>query len=684
MYILLPDDKRRNENFNFRNMKITLRILFAIILMVLPAESLAGEFRFVKAYQWNSMREAVARDNLLYCGMDEGLQIMDISDPTKPLIVSQCVNDDNLLIGYGYERCLSQMTLYGNHLFMARYSHGLEILDVANPNEPKKVAVVKESMYKVAVDGKYVYISKARPPSEQTRGMEYALAVISIDDIRNPEIIAEVPIDGYIDDITVGGGYVFIAINRGLFGAGYVYDYPGSIVIFDINDPLKPVEVGRYKSDEPVGPIAIRDKYAFLMVGKSWLQVLDISKPSRPKLIAKRECELGGLNADIVLDRSYAFLSPCCGKNCVFDISNPKKPVLINDDPTGVKWSRFSITNGLLFASTNDDSGLPYNLRFKSPYNSPITVFDVSDPKNITMISEIGELSQFEDVAVVGDYAYLCDVKRGLKILDLSAEPGHEIVSELPFEKSDRGLLLAHDDYLYIANRSNLMIATISDILNPELVANYSAGCPISSLYVFNDYLFMGSDFWNMCDLRIVDISKPSAPELLKKINSGVERFADITIEDRFMYAASHKTGIKVFDIGDISNPIFISSYDTESAEDIEVQGGYAYVADYEAGLMIFDVSNPDTISFVTSIIPDKYRNTFYGGQSLELALRGNYAFLFSPLQNMVFSVDISDPRNPAFVGSYANFTDATHFQVTDDYIYIPSKNGLMVIEFEE
>jgi hypothetical protein len=625
------------------------------------------------------MREAVARDNLLYCGMDEGLQIMEISDPAHPAVVSQCVNDDNFLSSSQSERYLSQMTLFGNHLFIARYRHGLEIYDISDPYNPHMTAVVREYIYKVAVDGKYAYISKTRPLTEQTRGIEQEFAIISLDNINNPEIISEVPIDGYISDISISDRYAFVVVNRGPYGASYVYKYPGSLMIFDIKYPLKPAEVGQYKSDEPIGAIAIRDKFAFLMVGKSRLQVLDISKPSNPKSMARRECEAGGLNAEIVLDGNYAFLSPCCGRNCVFDISNPKKPVLINDDSTGVRWSRFTVSDGLLYASTNDYSFIPYTLRFKSPYDRPITIFDVKNPKDIRMVSEIGELSQFEDIAVVGDYACLCDIKRGLKILDLNAEPGHELVSELPFEKSDRGLLLAHNDYLYISNWGKLMVVETSDLFNPVIAAEYSAGCHIPSLYAYNDYLFIGSDFYDICDLRIIDISNPSAPELFTKINSGIERFADVAIQDQYMYVASHKTGIKIFDM-----PIFISSYDTESAEDIEVRGGYAYIADYEAGLMIFDVSKPESIRFVSSIIPDKYRNTFYGNQSLELVLRGNYAFLFSPYQNMVFSIDIFDPLHPAFVCSYGNFTDATHFQVTDDYIYIPSKNGLMVIEFEE
>jgi len=661
--------------------------LFTVIMVAIAAittEPESAEFRFVKAYQWNSMRAAVANGNLLYCGMDEGLQIMDITDIEHPIIVGQCANDANILQSDRFARCLSQMALYKDYIFIARYRLGLEIYDVSKPDKPQMVSVIPEDVYRLAVDGNYVYISKRRPWTEQSRGIEGDLAVVSIEDIGNPKIIAAVPVDDFINDISVDGGYVFVTANRGWYGAEYVYRYPGKLIIFDVKNPSIPVEVGRYESGDPIGPVAVKGKYAFTLSGKTRLEVFDISKPSNPKSVARKDCSAGGLYAKIVLDNKYAYISPCCGRSSVFDITDPKKPVLINDDSTGVQWSRFSISDDLLFASTNDYSFIPYSLRYKSPYDRPITVFDIKDPGNIRMIAEIGELSQFEDVAVVGDYAFLADTKSGLKILDTNARPGEEIVSEFPFNLAEKGSLLAYGNRIYMDNRGSLKILDVSDVSNPRMLKEYDAGHQVPSLYVYGSFLIRGSDNWDNSDLRVIDVHDASAPQLIKQINTGVIKVADIAMENRYMYMASHGTGIQVFDIKDIGNPVFISSYDTESAEDVEVREGFAYVADYETGLMIFNVSHPDSIRFISSIIPDKYRNTFYGNESLELVLKDNYAFLFSPYQNMIFCIDISDPRHPAFVCSYGNFKDAAHIRVTDDYIYIPSNNGLLIIEFEE
>ena len=83
-------------------------------------------------------------------GRYSGLQVIDISSPTSPVIVGSI---DTLSSNFG-------IAIYGDYAYVAAGSSGLQVVDITRPTSPVVVGSVKTPGYvsSVAVSGRYAYV----------------------------------------------------------------------------------------------------------------------------------------------------------------------------------------------------------------------------------------------------------------------------------------------------------------------------------------------------------------------------------------------------------------------------------------------------------------------------------------------------------------------------------------------
>ena len=230
--------------------------------------------------------------------MEGGLVIMDVSNPTHPVII-----DNSLDPGY-----VKDVEIVGNYAYLAIGDEGIMIVDVSRPANPvvvgsleftylasKSLAVAGDYAYvvgnAVVSDGMFVVdISDPTNPSVVTStGMvidyreielmgSFAYTVdddtgLRITSIANPEHPVEVavyPTPGYSWGLKVIDGYVYIA------------DSEAGMRIIDVSNPFNPVEVGYYDSKGHTRDIEARGDYAFAANG-SWFNILDCSEAINPE-----------------------------------------------------------------------------------------------------------------------------------------------------------------------------------------------------------------------------------------------------------------------------------------------------------------------------------------------------------------------------------------------------------------
>lgn len=651
---------------------ILSHILLGITFVLHPTISHCGEFRFIKSYQWNNIRQAIARGGLLYCGLDEGLEIMDISDPRAPRVIGQCIaaNDGNSTAFF------CDMVLSGSYIFMARYEGGLHVFDISDAQRPRVISKADGRIGKVTVYDSLLITGERKSNSYSVSGKTDCLRFFIIDSLKTLRLRSEVPISGSIDVIEIAGGFVFVGINDEEYhSAG-----SGVLKVFDVSHISAPVEVSSYKPFGSVGALSIRDRYAFLLVGDQGLQVLDVSEPRDIKIVAEAKCKAGGYHSNIVLQGNYAFLSPCCDENCVFDVGDPLNPKLINNAPIDKNYGFFSICDGLAYASLQAP-------KWGRDRSAAIGIFDVSDPTDIFTISVIGESSHFKEVAISGNYAYLTDLDRGLYILDISRPPGSELISIMPLNESSTRTVCAYRGYVYVETKGEhwddpdtLVVIDIKKPSNPIIVARYPVAHGFDGLYAYGDLLFMYGAF---AYIQVFDIKKPSRLKLIRELPIELAGSKSMVAQRGLMYAADGSLGLKIIDIAEIKKPRLIGSLDLTSARSVAVKGEYAFIADYEDGLVVINVSDPSRPALVSSTKAEQLDGPYGQHQFLDVYVSGDYAFLRRAISGIVYAFDVTDPSRPVVADSYGGFFGLDGFFVDGNSIYLPVMQNLIVLEWE-
>ena len=92
----------------------------------------------------------LAGDYAYVADEESDFKVIDVSDPTAPLIVGSCYAGD----------MLSDVAVAGGHAFATDFYSGLRVLDVSEPTAPHQVGALSLSLTDcIAVDGNYAYVT---------------------------------------------------------------------------------------------------------------------------------------------------------------------------------------------------------------------------------------------------------------------------------------------------------------------------------------------------------------------------------------------------------------------------------------------------------------------------------------------------------------------------------------------
>ncbi|TSA25587.1 hypothetical protein D4R71_05065 [bacterium] len=151
-----------------------------------------GDARKVFAYEDSSPFVFVAN------GLDGGIAILDVSEPSNPLFVS-----DLPIAGLAQD-----VYALGNYAYLANGEKGLEIIDISDVNSPLPVANCPTDgfAYSVYARDNYVYLADK----------EEGLFVIDVSDPLAPYILGTFEMSTEPVSIYLYGSYAFLADNEGL------------------------------------------------------------------------------------------------------------------------------------------------------------------------------------------------------------------------------------------------------------------------------------------------------------------------------------------------------------------------------------------------------------------------------------------------------------------------------------
>ncbi|MCC7106465.1 MAG: hypothetical protein IT307_15110, partial [Chloroflexi bacterium] len=281
-----------------------------------------------------------------------------------------------------------------------------------------------------------------------------------------------------------------------------------------------------------INALAVREPYVFLGVGPR-LQVLDVSDPANPTLVAQSE-PMPFPVQHISLDGHHAYVSGPAREVRMFDVSDPRVLVPVAVISTELPVADWDAQNGLLYiveAEILDNRGFLGSVA-ESPQQTRLSIVDVAIPTQPRTLSnytpDTGE--RLVHVAVEGKLAYAeLHLRAGelvrWDVLDASDPGAPTRVSALsPEVPTGFGSLFAAAGNLVFAGASasdarggppgSLAIFSMADPAHPVKLTSIPTGWENGGITAMGDYLIRSAG-----SLRISSIAEPSAPMELGQLS---------------------------------------------------------------------------------------------------------------------------------------------------------------------
>ena len=403
---------------------------------------------------------AVSEGYAYVVGIDDGLVVVDVSDPTMPGVVGGFACD-----GYA-------VALDAGYAFVAGYEDGLMVFDVSDPMNPVEVDVIPQPWpTDVDVVGGFAYVSAG-----------YDLLIY---DVSDPNALLEV---GSVSTRTIA-----VSVSGGnAFSAGF----EDGLRIVDVGDPTAPVEVGF--SDVPGRTTSVTASGPFVFAGggeqSEAVRIFDASVVADPVKISA--ISLGSSVWDVETVGDWLYIAT--GSSFLtYDVSDPWAPVSHGANGNGAMG--IEISGPYAYVASSDGE---------------LIVMDISNPGLPTTAGRATLPDHARRVAVSDTHAYVRVLNNGLSIVDVSDPSNPSVVgSYVPINNFND--VAASGVYLYAGAWDGLHILDISNPTAPVEVGRYDEGGGVASVAVSGNFAYIGDG-----DLSVIDISDPSFPVRIGGLSS--------------------------------------------------------------------------------------------------------------------------------------------------------------------
>lgn len=566
-------------------------------------------------------RRLVRVGSLLYVPTYGSLDIVDVSDPTAPVLVSS------------YPGAARDVAVVGSHAFAVAPGTGLTVLDVSTPSAPAHVATLAISggPGTIVVAGGYAYV------------LGDALSIVDVRTPSSPAIVGSQGRPGDGEDLVIIGDRAFLTdtVNGvrvvdvsvksapALVGAiplGAAYRYQGLAAIgtqllvtamfngatvtyalhsFDTAAPGMPRtgSVPLETSGSSLGHIHVAGDRAYI-AGPSSVPVLDVSDPAHPMDVERVQCpwpQALRLN-DLGDGRHLVCLR--------LDLLS------IVDLQQGARWigttahadvRTLVAAPGLLLVGARG-----------------LSIYDVSDPAGPVPLATWGT-AQVHDLVVDGDLAYVGFTGR-TEIVSFADPRAPVLVGTIPVSGLEIALLAGH---AYVLEGSNVSVWRVSTPSAPVRIGSlYPATTDVNSVVAAGSIIVVGRRY----TIDTFLVTTPSAPLVAGSLSGG-----GIVLhgEPGVVYAAgdSWTTGddyLRIVDVNDPSTPTIVGSLPDYDPNAFVVAGDYGYGL-YLANVGIVDLSVPSAPVLVEEVSLSGWAS------SQDLAVQG--AYLFANIDDGIASV---------------------------------------------
>jgi hypothetical protein len=185
--------------------------------------------------------------------------------------------------------------------------------------------------------------------------------------------------------------------------------------------------------------------------------------------------------------------------------------------------------------------------------------------------------------------------------------------------------------------------------IKPTIAGNTEA------LAINGNYIYVGG---GKGLVKIYDITNIEDPVFVAELATPQKTDArDLLIDNNYLYLALNTSGIRVYQISGSYNLTYRGSYNTPGQSCvIRKSGNYLYVADISGGVIVLNVTNPANILLAATIAVDTY--------VYDIDVVGNYLYTLDFDAGLKI-YDITTPTAPVAKGTYTH-SGTLHYYTLD------------------
>ena len=475
-----------------------------------------------------------------------GLWVIDVSDPSAPLEVGQCITGGAESTTWGVE-------LSGQYAYVAATLDGLLVIDVQDPAHPAVLGSCDTpgTAFDVSVAGGYAYVAASSA----------GVRVVDTSDPSSPSEIAHWDTPGYAGRVLVADGKAFVSA--------------GALQVVDVSNPASPSFMWQWGTDEDVDGVAVSGQYVY--AGErddghspyySALHIISFREAGAVTGVGT--CATFGSARSVAATSGYVCVAADPGGMWMVDVSEPRAPTLAGS--CGFEGNAWGVAMADGYA-------------YVAAAGSGLRVVDTLDPAAPMEVGHWTGPGIAWSVAAATGHAYVADSSAGLRVIDVSdpAAPVQLGYLGTPGMACD---VAVSGSYAYVADgEAGVRVIDVSDPADLVEVGYCDTAGEAEGVALGNGYAYVGEGH---AGLAILALSDPSHP-----VEVGSVMFpgyaGHLAVAGDYAYVAARSAGLHVVDVSDPTQPREVAWWDTPgSSMGVAVSGGYVYLADSQWGLLVF------------------------------------------------------------------------------------------------
>jgi hypothetical protein len=557
-------------------------------------------------------------DEIALIGNGSDLDIVDITDPSSPFLISSVRT-------FGV---VEEMIIDENIVFIACYNAGLAAVDISNINEPTLLSELPLTGYNscLFLNGDYLYFAVRNNPNFQ---------VIDVSNPSQPELVNQLSL--YANSgMLRWNGYLLAASENNGFS------------VLDISSPSQPNSIFSIDSIRLNG-LFIKDDLLFLLAYDK-MYIYDLSKylVQAPQLLISFDLLDYSQDAFMLGDTLYI---SAYDNIIIYDIANIYNPVVTAYLNSGYHSYFSSIfVKDDLFYLTSNDRGLIIGTHPGAHVFENTGIYRTG--------GHAMHIAKYQGVTYTGA------LYGGINILDDSDRDNIHLLNRIGSRYAN--FLAVNNDRLYTIDPfGDIHIYSMEDPVHPNYRLSY-----YYDIVRFNKLIFKDNIIFALCNygLLILDASDPDNFEIISFFDLEGSYFYDFALDGSFAYVAIKNKGVDVIDLTDLSNPILATSItEINNSHTIAIAGNILFSGDVNSTkINIFDITDPYNPSKLTSFYHSKCRELYVKDELLYIA---GYYDGFSIL-------DYSDLANVKELAYYNDHKKINDLYIDEDEIYLCTENS--------